>query len=169
MIEFVAANMREPDRTEIFATRWTDDPIEFAKSIHPLNKFMWCAVRDGVPCAVWGAVPQWPRIWTAFAFGTDDWAKVALTMTKHIRGFMLPALIRAKAHRVSAATHSAHTEAHRWLESMGAVREQPMAHYGKGGELFFNYVWTRDTLALILSKIPASRRDDDVLSLSTKN
>ncbi len=158
MIEHVTRHMREPDRIEIFATRWDDDPVSYAAALFPLNGFVWCAVRDGVPCALWGAVPVWPHNWSAFAFGTDDWPRVVLTMTKHIRGVMLPALIRAKAHRVSAATHSAHTEAHRWLESLGALREHDMPYYGKGGELFFNYVWTKDTLPRVLSKIPASRR-----------
>ncbi len=162
MIEHVTANMREIDRVEVFATRWDDDPKAYARVLLPMNGFMWCAVRDDVPCALWGAVPVWPHHWIAFAFGTDDWARVVLTMTKHIRSFMLPALLRAKAYRVSAATHADHTEAHRWLESMGAVKEMDMPYYGKGGEVFFNYVWTKEPFALTLSKIPARKVDEDV-------
>lgn len=161
LIEHVTTNMREPDRTEVFATRWDDDPKAYAEELLPFNGFMWCAVRDGTPCSLWGAVPLWPHNWAAFAFGTKEWPRVVLTMTKHMRRFMMPALHRAKAYRVSAVTHSEYKEAHRWLESFGAVREQTMPYYGKGGEAFFTYVWTWDTLPLTLSKVPARWRDDN--------
>lgn len=139
----VVRNMRECDREEIYATQWNDDPALFAERVYAVSGFCWVAWLDGRPAAVVGAAPERPNVYAAFAFGTDEWPRVVLSVTRHIRRFMIPALINAGCHRVSCASHAHHTEAHKWLERLGAEREAVHPGYGRGGETFFLYVWKR--------------------------
>lgn len=151
-IASVTRRMRDVDRREIFATRWTDDPDDLASDLARLNEMSWSARLDGVPAGIWGASPIWPRVWVVFAFGTDDWPHVVLSMTKHIRRFIVPAIVRANAIRVSCASHAQHTEAHRWLTSLGATLEAEHPNMGKGGERFFTFVWNPATVAETLAQ-----------------
>jgi hypothetical protein len=141
----VVRNLRERDRVEIFACEYGEDPVDFARRTCSLGAFQWGAYLDGKPVAVIGAVPKWPNVWQVFAFGTDDWPKVVLTLTRHARRFMVPAMFRAGAHRLECAALETHADSRRWLERcFGAKPEVLLAHYGKNGENFVNYVVTRE-------------------------
>lgn len=154
----VAENLRESDRAELFATIFGDDPKTLATRAVASGGFRWGAYLDGEPVALIGAMPLWPRVWQAWAYGTDDWPKVALTLTRHVRNFMLPALLRSGAHRVQAASLGTHTSAHAWLKKLGARPECRLANYGKNGEDFVNFVWTRKTAKrAIRPRTPTSR------------
>jgi hypothetical protein len=141
----ITRNLRPRDKEELFATRFGDDPEAFASSIAQTGSFQWGVYLDGVPVAAIGAMPRWPGVWSMWAFGTDDWPKVALTLTRHVRRFMIPALLRAGAHRADAAALATHTDARRWLEAVGAKPENVLDKYGRNGETFVLYVWTRET------------------------
>lgn len=148
----ICRNLRERDREELFATRFGDDPADLANSAVASGGFRWGAYLDGRPVAAIGAQPRWPGVWTAWAYGTDDWPRVALTLTKHVRRFMLPALLRAGAHRVDAFALETHTDARRWLEMLGARPKNILAKWGRNGENFVCYVWTRkQTMRVIRS------------------
>ena len=153
----VSSNLRKVDADEIFATRWNDDPAELAAGAHKINGCSWLAKLDGVPVSVWGGVPMWPNVWAIYAYGTDDWPRVVLTMTKHIKRTMIPAIVGANAIRVSCATHAQHHEAHRWLEFLGGRIEHPEGHenFGKNGERFFTFIFDPKT---ILDEIALPRR-----------
>lgn len=140
----VAQNMRERDREEIFATRYGDDPADVARDVVNAGAFRWGAYLDGVPVGAVGAYPRWPNVWTAWAFGTDDWPKTVLTVTKHVKRFMIPALYRAGAKRVDATALATHADARAWLTALGATPEKPLDNWGKNGQTFVCYVWTRE-------------------------
>ena len=55
---FVAHNMREWDRREIFATRWAEDPAELAVDCWRARENAWIARRDedSPPVAAIGAI-----------------------------------------------------------------------------------------------------------------
>lgn len=142
----VVRNLRERDRQEIFACEYGEDPVDFSRRVCSYGAFQWGAYVGGQPVAVIGAVPKWPRVWQVFAFGTDDWLKVVLTLTRHARRFMVPAIWRSGGHRIECAAMETHTDSRRWLErSFGARPEVLLANYGKNGENFVNYVLTRNT------------------------
>lgn len=140
---FVAQNMRERDKDEIYATQWTDSPEELAHNAMHSGAFRWGVYADGVPVAMIGAAPRWPGVWTAWAFGTRDWKHVALTITRHVKRFMFPALLNHGAHRVDAYALESHTEANKWLKALGATPGKPLAEWGKNGETFVCYSWLR--------------------------
>ena len=140
---WVAENMRSSDREEIFATQWTDTAEELATAVVRSGAFRWGVYIDGLPVAMIGAVPRWPGAWQAWAFGTRDWKHAALTLTRHVRRFMLPALTNAGANRVDAYALASHTESNKWLTALGATPGKPLENWGKHGETFVCYTWLR--------------------------
>lgn len=149
---YIAQNLRERDREELFATRYGDDPADLARDALMSGAFRWAAYLDGRPVAAIGAFPRWPNVWSAWAYGTDEWPQVVLTLTKHARRFMMPAIYRSGAIRMDAMALSTHHDARRWLASLGAKPETTLANWGKSGQTFVCYVWTRkDTKQALLA------------------
>ena len=148
-INYVANNLRAQNLEEVWATRW-DEPDAagvqaFANDmVRIAGAMVFCVVRRYVPVAIFGTVPVWPKVWVAFAFGTPEFPRVARYVTKHIRGFTIPALLRAGAHRVEARALATHTTSHQWLKAMGARHEATLHGYGRNGEDFHVMVWNPD-------------------------
>lgn len=135
--------MRAIDREEVFATRFDDSADALAGDIMTVPQFTWVAWKDDEPVAVIGCRPMWPGVWCAFAFGTDRWPEVVLTLTKHIRRFMQPALERS-AHLLVAFVHEKHYKSQRWLVRLGAEPIAPVLdEWGRGRENFILYGWRR--------------------------
>lgn len=152
----ISSNLRPRDFEELTATRYGTDPKGLAEGIARdavhTGAFRWAAYLDGRPVAAVGAFPRWPNVWTAWAFGTDEWPKVVLRLTKHVRGFMLPALLNAGATRVDALSLETHSDARAWLEYLGARPENVLDKWGKNGQNFVCYVWTRETAKQALAR-----------------
>lgn len=119
----VTSHLRQVDRDECYATRFHDDPSELAREIDRLVpvSVSWLVCNNREPVASLGAALTWPGHWTAWAFGTSQWPKVVLAMTKHIKRVMIPMLLEIGAHTVAAYAHAAHVEACKWLEFLGAA------------------------------------------------
>lgn len=141
----IARNMRKRDREEIYATRFGENPEQVTAEVVASGAFRWAAYIEGKPVAAIGAVPRWPGVWTVWAFGTADWSKVTLALTRHVRRFMMPAIFHSGAHRVDCMALAKHTDARRWLEALGAEPETTLDNWGRNGEKFVCYRWTRKT------------------------
>lgn len=139
----VASNLRARDQEEIFATRWADSPEQLAGDVVKTGAFRWGAYVDGKPVAMIGAAPAWPNVWSVWAFGTDDWPRAVRALTKHVRRFMIPALMKAGAQRAFCYAMASHDDARRWLTALGAVEETTLANWGKNGQTFVCYCWLR--------------------------
>lgn len=155
---YVASNMRAIDRAEIFATRWMESAIEVAEDTTVYPGFTWVGWLDTDPVVVFGAKPLWPNVWTVFAYATDKFQQIAWNVTRHIRRVTIPALVLAGAHRAQCHSLATHVEAHKWLESLGAVRECVVPRYGKGGEDFVLFGWTLESVKDVSLLRPAARR-----------
>lgn len=138
----VASNMRESDKAEIYATRWTRNPIDVAEDVCRIPGPKWVAHADGAgPVAAYGAMPMWPGVWSLYMFATPHFQRVAWDVTRHIRRVMMPSLAIAGAHRAEARSAASHVEAHTWLERLGAKREATLKGYGRDREDFILFVW----------------------------
>jgi hypothetical protein len=73
-------------------------------------------------------------------FATDEFHRIALPLARHIRKKVIPALMPF-AHRVDCESMEGHHEAHKWLEILGAKRENTLERYGKNEETFYTYRW----------------------------
>ncbi|WPZ36704.1 hypothetical protein T8K17_11215 [Thalassobaculum sp. OXR-137] len=143
-VRHIARNMRADDRAEVHATRWDDDDDRLAAEVcaYP-TKLRWVACHGDEPVAVIGAVNMWPGNFSVFMFATDNIQHIGLSLTRFAKYRMIPTLLDMGGWRGEARSAAFHTEAHRWLEALGARRESTLANYGKNGEDFYNYVWTR--------------------------
>lgn len=149
----IARNLRARDREEIFATRYGNDPADLARDAVNTGAFRWGAYVDGRPVAAVGAVPRWPRVWSVWAYGTDEWPKVVITLTRHVRRFMIPAIFNSGCIRADCMALARHVDARRWLEYLGAVPEKVLDNWGKNGEKFVLYCWTREQTKEIVQRV----------------
>lgn len=139
---YVARNMREWDRREIFATRWNDDAEMLALEASSICGGLSFAAGLDRPIAAVGAAPLWPGVWSVWTFATDEFYKISTSLTKRIKRDMLSTLRAAGAHRIQCHSMIGHDDAQRWLEFLGAEREgKPIKGYGRNGEDFAMYVW----------------------------
>ena len=101
------------------------------------------ALCDGQPVAVFGATELTPAVWQVFMFATDNWSKVALSVTRHIKKEMVPILYDAGANRAECRSHGEYKWAHRWLECLGARKEATFEEYGPERQTYVMYSWRR--------------------------
>jgi hypothetical protein len=136
----VARNMREWDRREIYATRWSDAPEDLAEDIRALRSAFWVAYWNDVPAAAIGVVPVRPKVWSPWCFGTEDFPRVVLGLTKLAKRGIVRSVRYAGGHRMEVKSLDGHTDAQRWLvKCFGAAREGTHPGYGKNGETFHTY------------------------------
>lgn len=141
-VNHVVSKMRQRDREEIFATRWVEDSWEFTNSVLRTGDFGFVLhADDGEPVVCCGALPMWPGVWSVWMFATDRFPEIALSTTRFARQVFFPSL--DGYHRLECHSLDKHTVAHRWLESLGAYKESEAKNYGKNGETFFVYCWTK--------------------------
>lgn len=145
-------NLRERDRRELSAVRFLDldtaagESALIADVCGRYGDFKWCAIKDGTPVALIGATPRLPGIWSLWAFGTDRWPEVVVTLSRHVKKFMIPAILAAGGKRGDCFAMETHEDARKWLTSLGAVEEAKLASWGKNGENFVCYAWLRSQL-----------------------
>jgi hypothetical protein len=140
-VTYICRNLRERDREELFANRWTDDPDELAiEAMTTWGAFSFVVSLDGVPIAALGASPSWPGVWVAWMMATDDFHKIGKRLTKWVRRVMIPSIVKAGAHRVEARSMAAHDEAHAWMRVLGAKRESVLRQYGRERQDFYLFV-----------------------------
>jgi hypothetical protein len=140
-VAYIAENMREWDKREIYATRWTEDPLELAHDAMVVPDFAQVAGLNGRPIAAFGAIPLHPHVWNIWMFATPEFDKIGISLTKFVRRSMMPALADTGAHRAQCLSMAGHDQAQAWLEFLGATRESTLAEYGRNREDFYRYVW----------------------------
>jgi hypothetical protein len=106
----------------------------------------WIAKLDGQPVAAFGAAPMsMPgNVLSIWAWGTKRLPRAAPAITRFVREECAPKWIANGVTRVEARSIEGHHQAHRWLSGAGAFSiEYPC--YGKGGEHFRLFWWTKDS------------------------
>lgn len=143
-VRHVTLNMRAKDAEEIFATQWSDDREAFASSIMKCGGFGYVLhADDGEPVVAGGAVPIWPGVWSVWMFATDRFGEVAIATHRFAKEVFFPILNDVGYVRLECRSMASHTVAHRWLESLGGHREAVVSSYGKDGQNFILYCWTK--------------------------
>lgn len=141
----IAMNLREWDSREIYATRWTNDPIVLVD-----DTLRAAGVRGSLayvvglekPIAAIGMRPCWPGVYSAWCYGTDQFDVIGKSLTKLVRRVIIPTLLCAGGHRAECLSIDGHVDAHRWLEFLGFVREgDPQRDCGRSRETFHRYAW----------------------------
>jgi hypothetical protein len=143
-VEYVCLNMREIDRAEVFGMRAHDDALILAREIVAVAPYgkVGVAAHEGRPAAIVGVTPLWPGVWSAWAFGTDEWDRVAIELTRYALRVLRPFILERGAHRMQCESRIDHVEAHRWLELLGARPESILRRYGRDGSDYVQFAWT---------------------------
>lgn len=138
----VALYIRESDRAEIEACMARYDAAELANRVTAFSRFGGVAVaRDGAPAAVVSAAEIHTGLYQVAMFATNRWPEVALGLTRWAWRVMQPAMLAAGGHRAECRSIADHHTAHRWLESLGFVREAVLPDCGTHRETFHQYAW----------------------------
>lgn len=135
--------MREADRVEIFGLRNHDDPLLLAREVVIAASHGHAAIseRNGKPTGIIGCSPLWHGVWTLFCFGTDEWNRSAIELSRYGRKVLRPFIKARGAHRAQAESHIDHTDAHRWLRAMGAELDGVLLGYGRDGKPYLMFSW----------------------------
>lgn len=138
--------MRAIDKAEIFGMRAHDNAVLLSYEVlaYATKGKAVIAYDDMKPAGIVGVTPMWPGVYTIWAFGTDDWRKVAVDIVRYTRNELKPWLLSHGADRVQCESRFDHLEAHSLLERFGARREAVLGGYGRDGADYFLYAWRRN-------------------------
>ncbi|HQF30633.1 MAG TPA: hypothetical protein PLJ34_04220 [Hyphomicrobiales bacterium] len=148
----VARRMRDVDRREIFAGRFSDgrtleDLAGLAAHLMAGADFALrseiLALDDGTPVASLGAWVLSPGVASVHMFATDDWARIWRPATRYCRKEFIPFVLVPNVHRAECRPWAEHIGARRWLRHLGFVEEGVARSFGKNGEDFIYMAWTR--------------------------
>lgn len=145
-LAYIACYMRQADQDEIYNCIGHRNPFLLAGAALDAARMgsAVVAVAGSQPVAVLGVQPAHTNICRAFAFGTNDFPRVALSLTRYALTVLRPSLIRAGYHRIECESHHSHIDAHRWLERLGFVREGVKRKYGSDGSDYYQYAAVYD-------------------------
>lgn len=138
---FVAANLREQDRREIFATAVLASATEAAMlswySAGP--DWCWTASLSGQPTVAFGVSflsPYQPHMRSAWLWGGNKTKQCIPAITRFCRTEWPQRLLADGVTRVEVRSLKGHDLAHRWLKALPARFEAEMPEYGVNGETF---------------------------------
>lgn len=141
-LSYIAANLRPDDVREIDCQFQSWTPIALA--VMSLRGPAYVVTVNGNPEAAFGANPTPnPGLWIAYSWGTPRMWRCVPRITEFVKDVLIPNLIAAGAQRCEARAMSDHTSAHRWLKRMGAIEQGDLESYGRNGEDFKLFHWTR--------------------------
>lgn len=145
---YVAENMRQADKDEIYCGRWTDSPYDLTTDVMSAGGVSMVAWHLDEPVAVIGAVPVSPTLWSVIMFATDKLPEIGLPLTRFLSTTMVNTIFSPGVGGLRAECRSSvvHKEAHRWLELIGFKREALLKAVGKNGEDFYLYGFTNPCL-----------------------
>lgn len=138
----VALAMRERDLAEFSAAlpvhRRRDVAANLAMRYGGRDDVMVGAV-DGKPICIGGTVQVNDAIHLLF-FATDEFPKIAISITRFIRQELFPRFFEAGIQRVECASIEGYEHAHRWLRLLGLKEIGATEFKGRNGEAFVHFV-----------------------------
>ncbi|WP_398469638.1 hypothetical protein [Tardiphaga sp.] len=142
-LSYVAAHMRAADRAEVECQmdEWSATVVAAVS----LRDFAFTVDLNGNPEAAFGAGQVRQGYWLAWSWGTHRLMRCLPTMIQFITEQLQPAVYAAGALRVEARALKSHTQACAFLRRIGGHHRCDLPAYGKGGEDFVLFDWTRET------------------------
>lgn len=145
---FVAANLRNEDRREIFATARLESATEAAMLSWLSSGPDWCWTvwLGDQPHAAFGisAVSHFqPHMRTAWAWGSSRFKRCVPTITRFVRSEWPSRLLGDGVTRVEVRSLKGHDLAHKWLSGLRARKECDLPEYGVNGETFELWAFTK--------------------------
>lgn len=146
---FVCANLRASDREEAFCQIPDGTKThELAYSLLMSGDTFVVEKRRQEPVAFFGVSPINVATYSIWAVGTDDFTRAVPAMQRHVLKHVVPDLLGRGARTLEARAMQSHLTAHQWIHRTGGKASGIPFEYGKNGEMFVLFRWTRDALSL---------------------
>lgn len=146
----VAMRMRATDFTELAAVSPHTDRSSLALSLatrfgHGEAMLVTSGFGSAEERIAIGATICWrPRVVSLLFFASDALPSVALPLTRFIKNSLFAELRAEGVRRIEAIAMASHTHSRKWLKVLGLAEEGgPFQHYGRDGEEFYQFAWTR--------------------------
>lgn len=148
-ISYVTANLAPDDRREVMCqVPDGSKTYELAYALlHSGDAF--CALIDDLPVAAFGTSPITVACYSVWMVGTKHARRAVPAITRHMMNDHGQVILDRGAQSMEARSIAGHHRAHRWMVRCGAVRVDPPYPFGKNGEMFYTFRWTRDSFAHI--------------------
>lgn len=148
-VEEVAHNMRDTDIQELAAIYPFDDRTSVADAyIKQWRSFetsgLCCYLENGDPVAIGLTIMSRPNVITLSFISTDDFGQIAKPGAKYLKGTLFPNFQAKGVHRIETVTVDGYEVNHRWLGMLGLKHEAEHKMFGKNGETFHTFAWTKD-------------------------
>lgn len=150
-IQHIVSNLRDRDRLEIDMAAL--DPFDPNRIAGQLFGVWWYrgligqVVRvNGEPAALLVLARSAPHSIDASFVATPAWASVAARFTRHCVANLRPMVLAAGIRRIECRAWEGHSDARRWLAWFGAKEECRIPGWGRDGETFIQYAWSRDNV-----------------------
>lgn len=142
-LSYIAANLRPEDKAEIDCQ--LDDWTPVMLALSAMQGMAYVVELDGNPEAAFGAGLQRSGLWCAWSWGTRRMWRCVPRITKFFYEVLGPEVAAQGAWRVEARALAANELALRWLRRLGATERCVLPGYGKNGEDFILFDWTRES------------------------
>lgn len=141
-LSYVASRLRPEDEREAACQFEQFSPALLATV--SLKDHAYVVEVDGNPEAAFGACSTAHRgLWVAWSWGSVRMWRAVPLITQFVRAVMIPDIIAQGCWRCEARAMAENTGAHRWLKRMGATERADLPGWGKNGEEFTLFDWTR--------------------------
>jgi hypothetical protein len=142
-LSYIAVNLRPEDRAEIDCQ--LDDWTPTMLALHAMQGPAYVVELDGNPEAAFGAAELRSGLWIAWSWGTRRMKRCVPRITTFFWEVLGPDVAATGAWRVEARALASNDLALRWLRRLGATERCRLPAYGRSGEDFILFDWTRET------------------------
>ncbi|MDJ0513024.1 MAG: hypothetical protein QNJ62_06240 [Methyloceanibacter sp.] len=151
---FIAAHMRPEDKEEIYCQFEDGTPsTHIAVFCQQMSgEYQWCAWLDGSPVGAFGMSHFTASSMMAWAFGTKKFKRVVPAISRFVITDVTPKVIRSSLTRIEIRALATHDIAHKWLSALGARKDCDLHSFGKNGEDFVLYSWSRKEVKDVLRR-----------------
>lgn len=146
---FVCANLRPADHEEAFCQLPDGTKThELAYALLMSGDNYVVERRPREPVAFYGVAPINAATYSIWAIGTKDFTRAVPAMQRHIVQHVAPMLLERGVRTLEARAMESHLSAHQWIHQTGGRVSGEPFEYGKNGEKFVLFRWTKDALQL---------------------
>lgn len=142
-LSYIAANLRPEDYAEVDCQfdHWSPEQL----ALSAMQGLAYVVEWKGNPEAAFGAAEVRSGLWIAWSWGTKRMWRCVSLITQFHRDVVGPEVAARGAWRVEARPLAGNDMAVRWLRRMGATERCILPGYGKNGETFLLFDWTRES------------------------
>jgi hypothetical protein len=142
-LSYVATNLRPEDYAEVDCQldNWSPEAL----ALSAMQGLAYVVEWKGNPEAAFGAAEVRSGLWIAWSWGTRRMWRCVSLITEFYFTSLGPEISARGAWRVEARPLAGNDMAVRWLQRMGATERCLLPGYGKNGEDFLLFDWTRES------------------------